>query len=127
MPAQETSHRFQTALYWPFAGVDDYGQPVVSSSPQELSVRWEQTRQEATDPQGNTITVDAVAVVDRKVTVGSEMWLGSLDDWLGTGSGSAGSDDEVMRVASYDEVPDLRGRATWRQAGLQRKSDSPSR
>lgn len=127
MPAQETSHRTQTALYWPFAGIDDYGRPTVSGTPQELTVRWEQGRQEATDPQGGTITVDAVAVVDRAVTIGAEMWLGSLDDWLGTGSGSAGSDDEVMRIAAYEEVPDVKGRATWRQVGLQRKGDSPSR
>lgn len=128
MPNQETSHRFQTALLWPYAGIDDYGQPIVSSTPQEIRVRWEHTRTEMTDPQGNTIVVDATAVVAQKVTIGSEMWLGDYaDDWLGTGSGSGGDDDEVMRVVAYDEVPDVKGRVKWRQVGLQRKSDSPSR
>lgn len=127
MPSQETSHRHQTALYFPFAGVDDYGQPIVSSSPTELSVRWEFGRAETTDPQGNTVVVDAIVHVDRRITVGSEMWLGELEDWIGTGSGSAGSDDEVMRVVSYNETPDVKGRKFYREVGLQFKGDSPSR
>lgn len=127
MPPIETSARHQTALYFPWAGIDDYGQPIVSASPTELRVRWSYRREEMADPQGNAITVDAVVVVDRRVTIGAEMWLGSLDDWLGTGSGSAGSDDEVMRVAAYNETPDIKGRKRRRVVGLQFKGDEPSR
>lgn len=130
MPHPETAYRTQKALLWPASGFDAYGQPKVGE-PVELLVRWNAKRREATDPQGNSIMLDATVVVDREVAVGGTMWLAAdqspgsgtaLSQWYGTGSGDV--DDEVMRVAIYSETPDLKGRVARRTVGLQRFRDT---
>ena len=121
MPPQETSHRFQTVTYWAKGGTDAYAQPTLST-PVELLARWEFRRAEALDAQGRTVALDAFAVLDRAVAVGGLMWLGEYEDWLGTGS--AGDDDELMEVVTYDEIPDVKGRFYERTAGLRKFRDT---
>lgn len=115
MPHQELSHRFQTAVYWPAGGYDDYGQPL-RQDPVELQVRWEKDQREYTDPEGNLHMLEATVHVDRRIGIGSKMWLGSLSEWLGTGSGD--SDTELMEVRVYDEIPDVKNRGIYREVGL---------
>lgn len=117
MPAPEVAYREQTAVLWPERGFDDDGHVKVGS-PVEIQVRWNTGRTMALDPQGNKIAVDATMVVNRKLGVGSVLFKGALADWVGTGSGSAGDGDELMQVATFSEVPDLKGRFTRRVAGL---------
>lgn len=124
MPPIETSDLHQTAVLWPADGsYDEYGNPAIGE-PVEVSVRWEFCREEVVGPQGSPTALDAMAVVDRVVPIDSRMWLGTLDDWYGE-SGSAGEDDEVLTVATYNEIPDVRGREFRRTVGLTRYKDSP--
>lgn len=119
MPAIEYVDTPQIAILWPCSGVDAYGKPQIDvNNPIELSVRWERSNEEILDPDGNTIKLDASVVVDRKIRVGSLMWLGELDDWVGTGSGSGQLDTELMEVVGYKNIPDLKGRTSWEEVGL---------
>src|SRR5690606_12008808 len=96
---------------------DVHGEPTFAS-PVELDVRWEYRNTEEIDPQGNTIVTNALAVVDRDLSVDDCMWLGELADWLGTGTGVV--EAEIMRVASFSKIPDVKGRHYRRVARLQR-------
>ncbi len=125
MPAQELSHRFQDAVLWPAVGYDDYGQVKVGAAVELVAaegtgVRWTNTRTEALDPEGNTISLDASAVVDRLIPVGSIMFLGTYDEICGTSS----SNQSLMQVKTYDEAPDIKNRVTAREVGMMRFRDS---
>jgi hypothetical protein len=115
MPAPETAYRMQTAVLWEWAGKDGYNEPRVNA-PEEVRVRWVWGQKAALTPEGGTKTVDATATVDRDIPTDSLMWLGTLDDWLGTGSG--GEDKGVMQVATVKDTPDLKGRVSRREVGL---------
>lgn len=124
MPAPELSHLYETAVLWPNTGIDRYGQPTLGT-PEEIRVRWDDSEKRSLDPQGNRISVDATAIVDRDISVHSEMWLGKLDEWVGTGTGQ---DDEtvVMTVKTFNRTPDVRGRYTARKVGMLKKASSRS-
>ena len=117
MPAPEVSDRYQDAVLWPANGWDNHGRPTVGT-PCGIKVRWLTKRSRVQDAQGNTLMLDATAIVGQRITVGSRMWLGDLDDWLGVGSG--GTDNELMEVKAYNETPDLKGRFTQKTVGLMR-------
>lgn len=119
MPAPETSNRYQTAVLWPTTTPDAFGQLQVGS-PIEIRVRWNTKRSEAQGPNGGTITLDGQASVLQDIAIGSHMWLGTLEDFYGTGSGSAEEDTEVMRVATFNATPDIKNRYQQRTVGLQR-------
>lgn len=103
---------------------DEYGQPKVTAPPIEIDVRWERCYEEVKDARGNTILIEGWLLVDRVLPVHSIVWLGTLDDWYGeNGSGSAGDDTELLKVATYEEIPDAKGRKYERTAKLQRWRD----
>lgn len=122
MPAPETSDLIDRALLWTARHVDAYGNPRVDTPPEEVDVRWNQRRTMGADASGNPVALDAMVAVDQEIPVGSVMWLGSLADWLGTGSG--GPEDELHEVMTYNESWDLRGRECRRELGLRRKGDA---
>lgn len=112
-------------MLWPKDAIGDndgYGQPLLSRGV-EVRVRWDDTAADVLDAQGNRIKVDATALVDREMTVGSELWLGQLSDWIGT---ALGQDNEtrVMVVKTYNAVPDVRNRYVARTVGLMKKSST---
>lgn len=119
MPAQETTHRFQKAVLWTAVttGVksSDYGEHKVNAKIQIL-VRWEERRREAIDPNGNTIAVDIVAVVNQDIPVGSIMWLGDIDD-------VAIPPVDLKEVVTFNKIPDIKGRNYRRTVGLIRYSN----
>lgn len=120
MPAQERAFVRQTAILWPATGTDAYGQPTVGP-PVEIPVRWLTQRREVRDPLGNTVMLDAEAVVLQWIAVGSRLWLGTLDEWYGvTGTGSAAPDTELMTVRLFEETLDLKNRVAFRMVGLMR-------
>ena len=90
------------------------------SAPQEIPVRWNITRTVAQDPQGNNIMLDAQVIVARKIEPGSRMWLGTLAEWVGTGTGSGASDEELHEVKTISETEDIKGRNIRRELGLMR-------
>ena len=79
-------------------------------------MRWNTRRNRALDPQGNTILLDASAVVEREIPVGSIVWLGELAEWSGTGSGDV--ETELMEVKTYRETPDVRNGEVRRVIGM---------
>ncbi len=132
---QELHMLKQHAVLWPFSGYDRYGQPIVDF-PVQICVRWLDKRREVLDPKGNTVALDATAVVDRRIQQGSWLWKGSLEDWyngvitgnryqVGTAPGapayqlgSAAFDNELMEVKTYDETPDIKARHAFRTVGM---------
>lgn len=121
MPAPETSDRWQKALLWAKLRNDGHGDPVRDEAI-ELSVRWVNSRRDVNDGTGNRISLEAEALVDRKVRIGSLMWLGTLDEWPGTGIGI--NDEELMVVVSYEEATDVKGRIACRIVGLAKYRDA---
>jgi hypothetical protein len=125
----ETTKRYQKAWLRTWLGVNANGEPV-TSAPVDVDVRWTWGQQAALNAQGGTIALDAVAVVDREISVDSEMWLApdstysALEQWLGTGS--AGDESGVMTVQSYKEVSDIRNRGIRREVGLAFAKDTPA-
>jgi hypothetical protein len=117
----EYACRFQTAVLWPADGHDPYGQPKVGC-PEEITVRWVSKSRQATDANGNPITLDATVIVVQDVDPGSAMWLGTLEDWYGTGS--AGQESGVMEVVTFDKTPDIKNRAIRRELGLRFYKDT---
>lgn len=116
MPVLEQSSLWQTALLWVATGYDEYGQPTVSSTYTEISVRWENKRGRVQDPQGNTIALDAMVCVGQEITVGSLLWLGVAQEWSGTGSGDPNTD--LMEVKTSEAIPDIKCRETEYELGL---------
>lgn len=121
MPPIETFHRHDAALLWPVVGRDAYGEPLRQETPDEIMTRWEighagfystGGRKEVLDPRTQSTSEEAIVVVDRYVEVGSLIWKGTLEEWLGngTGSGSAAEDNNLLQVVIYSEIPDLKGR-----------------
>ncbi len=120
MPAPELSHRYQPAILFPYEGNSDgYGQPLMGT-PVPLRVRWSDTQSDQLDPQGRRVRVDATVRVDREITIGSEMWLGEWNDWIGTALGQT-DDTKVMVVKTYNAEPDVRNRYIDRVVGLMKK------
>lgn len=123
MPPLEEVDCWQTAVLRPASGGSDtQGVPILGNYI-ELAppngVRWLNKQAYVVDPFGQLILVDATAVVCQEIPVHSEMWLGTLADWLGTGSADT-LDQSLMVVKSYDEVPDLGLRFYRRTVGLMR-------
>lgn len=115
MPAHETAWRTQTAVLWEPSGTDGYGQATFAS-PVEVDVRWKYANTEMVGADGKPVAIDATVVVAQEVPVNSRMWLGSLSEWLGTGSGD--SAEPLMRVLTYRYTPDIKGRNFRRTLGL---------
>jgi hypothetical protein len=118
----------QDALLWPVTGTDTFGVPTTQSpdvsaavqlSPRTRSgVRWNVVKREILDPHGQTISLDAEAMVPLEIANGSHMWLGSVEDWVNVGSES--SDQLIHVVKRCDVMRDLKGCAVAYKVSLMR-------
>ena len=125
MPPPEEGERRQTAILWAVSPSDGlsprtgpYGEIIVED-PVEIRVRWVDRSSQTIGPTANTISYDSVAVVGQAIPIGSLMWLGTLEDYYGTGEGDVQS-NRIMQVDEYKETPDLKGREVLRSVGLMR-------
>lgn len=125
MPPLERTDCKQDALYWERTGWDREVNPV-TADPVALKVRWVNKRREVIDRHGNTIALDATAVVKQEVADGSLMWLGTLAEWQGTGSGLV--ENQLMQVVWFDSATDIKHRVAAghvrRTVGLMRFRDA---
>jgi hypothetical protein len=125
VPSIEYVDRWQTAVLWLKAGTDRYGEPMLGApielAPPVHGVRWLDKRRDALDAQGNKVQIDGTVIVDRFIPVGSNMWLGTLDQWYALGSGNIPS--RLCWVVSFDGAPDLKNRATRRTVTVKRFKD----
>lgn len=124
MPALEHKDRYQLALLFQPVSVDRFGQPVIGL-PTEIRVRWVDKQSEMLDPQGNSVVMDATAVVFQDIPIGSRMWLGGLADWVGTGTGSGVTNEGLMEVKGFNKTSDVKNRYIRRTVGLMRFRDVP--
>lgn len=123
MPAPEANGREQDAVLWEATGRYDAEGRHLIGEPREIEVRWLRKRRMGTAANGSPVMLDATVVTVEEIAVGSNMWLGTLDDWYGVGS--AGDATEVHEVVSYDETPDVKGREVYRTLSLIRHKDKP--
>lgn len=123
MPSIEFGDRYQRAVLWVQTGVDSYGEPI-TDPPVELRVRWIEGPIDVLRADGTHIVANARVQVFRDLAIGDLLWLGKLTDWYGSGSG--GDDDGVMRVATWEKTPDLKGRMFLRYANLVKHKDTPT-
>lgn len=113
-----------TAVYWEATGLyDNFGNPA-RSEPVEIACDWQDTLNVASGQRGGTQGFDATVMTDIKLKVGSLMWLGELEDWYGTGSGTY--DTELLTVERVTTMSDPRGRVDCYSSGLRRNKDLPS-
>lgn len=113
MPSIEADELDQVAVLWEYESQTRKGETKVSS-PVEVDVRWITGSRQVTNSQGRPISVDAQAVVDRDMTVGSILWLGSLADY----HRDPADEQRLMEVASFRNVPDLKNREDRKSVGL---------
>lgn len=112
MPAPELFGRYQLAtLYMAQEAYDRYGQRILDT-PVQVYVQLQTKRQQVVTADGETVALDATAIADRRITVGSLLVLGA---GLGTGT-----DDELMEVKTYNETPDAKNRYKAMSVGLMR-------
>lgn len=116
MPRLEVNRLKQKAVLWAYASVNDYGEPIVSAAV-EIPVRWENVQQEYTNPQGNTVGIEAIVTVNRVITVDSILWLGNLADLPGTPT-------NLKKVVRIVDIPNIKGRNTMREVWCMRYGDS---
>jgi len=98
------SMRRQTAIWWKKAAPDQYGTDSFEA-PVEVACRWEEVGQEYLSAQGEKQLSRAIVYVDRKMSMGDRLALGSLD--------SDTSADPIEYEGSYlverfDVLPNLR-------------------
>lgn len=118
----------QDAVYWPKAGDGDDGLPYVTAgSGEEIKVRWTQQLRTGTDAKGNavttTVTIAALRLVDgapARLTLGSLLWLGTLDEIPGTSEEPTG---DLWVVLTETYAADSRGRNKRCEYGLGRHHD----
>lgn len=117
MPPFTETDRRQKAVLWAKSSIDEYGRTQLAAA-REIDVRWRDVHEEIKAPDGSTITIQAKVVVDEEITVGSQLFKGTLAEW--TGTGSSAEDSEVMHVALYKESPSIDNREVRRTLMLTR-------
>jgi hypothetical protein len=122
MPSLESFFCWQTALLFPYLTDDRYGQPVVGG-PVEVQVVWVADKREIFNAMGNTVALEAMAVVQQQVAPKSQMWLGALARWVSLNAASRVID--LQEVLTYKETPDVKGRWIRRQVGLVKLHNPP--
>jgi hypothetical protein len=126
MPPLETLDRHQTATLWPLTGlVDNFGERA-HGTPREIEVRWVWARNSNRQAQSNAVAHDATVITEEELTVGSLLWLGTLDEWYSS-SGSVGTAVEgatgLMHVISSTKTTDLKHRFTRYESKLARNKN----
>jgi len=104
-----SSSRTQDALYWPKIGDDRYGNPGFGSL-LEVLVRWDDKAVVFRDAEGEETVSDAIVMVDRKMPIGSALWLGSLHEFLYDQSGDRSKPldtDGVKLIRQFQTTPKL--------------------
>ncbi len=107
--------RKQTAVYWPFVSINQFGEKAVGD-PVQISVRWEDKNEEFLDMGGQIQMSNAVVYVDRDMVNGSILMLGVIADI--TDPVNIKENDGAWEIRKFDKLPDLKAREFLRTAYL---------
>lgn len=116
MPAPEVRGLNDYAVLWAVASTDGYGRFTVSAAA-EIKVRWEDSKQESTDPQNTVEASPAKVFTDQAIVIGSILWHGRLRDLPTVPTG-------LYKVTSYNGTPDIKNRITQHSVTLTRYGDA---
>ncbi len=100
-----TRMRKQTAVYWPFLSVDQFGKKAVGS-PVEISCRWEDKSEEFLDSKGERQMSNAIVYVDRDMAVGGILMLGTTGDI--TDAVNIKENAGAWEIRRFDKLPNIR-------------------
>ena len=97
--------RRQTAVYWSFSGVDEFGKKTYDS-PVEIKCRWDGRIEEFLDSGGERQLSQAVVYVDRETPIGGVLMLGVLGDI--TDAVKIKENEGAWEIRRYDTTPNLK-------------------
>lgn len=118
MPPIESAMLVQRAVLWAYVRDDKNGEPVVDA-PIEIKCRLNHTRNVNRDAQASPTATSESVAVDREIPESSIMYLGTLEDVCGTGTGMLEAAN-LRIVSMYNETPDIKGREVQRNVTLER-------
>lgn len=121
MPPIERSDLKQTALLFAWNGENEFNEATFEY-PVELDVRWIEADTQMRGPQGTPIDIAVTVIAAREIVLDSVMWLGTLDDWIGTGSND--TDSTLYQVVASAFTPDIKDRNVRMRYGLARYKGS---
>jgi hypothetical protein len=122
MPAFETRDLYQKAVLWQASGSRDRYTRVKVTAPVQIDVRWNDKQSLVMDKDGNTVAVDATAIVYVNVSIDSILWLipdldtFELDPTFQPTSG-------LMQVKVDNSTPDIKNRGRRQDLGMIRYSE----
>ncbi len=110
----------ESVLVFTINGYDRYGQSRVDPP---FEMRWLPSTKlreliASTRTPDVSVAADSTALVEMPVAVGSVLWPGTLEDWLGTGSNK--DQTNLLEVKVYKETPDMKSQDFVRQVGVMR-------
>lgn len=117
--------RRQIAVYWPYAGVDNFGKPKYGTAI-ELRVRWEDVNEQFVTP-GMTTTMSAAKVyVGQDVLVNGVLWLSTKKPKDPPGSALSEltsatkpfDNPRAFKIQRFDKLPTLKATKVLRTAYL---------
>lgn len=108
---------FQDAIIWEKTKYDLNGEPDLTDIPKEIKCSLQIGKAEILNSQGNTITIDAIAIVDKEIPIGSTFWEGTIPQW----EKADNYRQDLFEVVSTKVVPDIKGRNKYIEHGLKRK------
>ncbi len=97
--------RKQTAVYWPFVSINEFGVKVVGD-PVVIKCRWEAKNVEFLDPKGEIQMSNAVVYVDRDTAIGGILMLGTASDI--TDTVNIKENDGAWEIRRFDDLPNLK-------------------
>lgn len=105
----------QTAVYWGSPAPDGYGGHTFAD-PIEIKVRWEEKTVLFIDAEGKENRSRAIVYVDRDVSLGGYLFLGTLDDL--DSSQNPLTTNNTWEIRNFQKIPTLKGIAWYRKAIL---------
>lgn len=96
--------RKQTAIYWARTTIDVYGQ-YSYEAPVQIDCRWDEVQDKFITPEGNEEVSKAVVYVDRDMSVGDYLKLGTLDSATVP---NPLNDEDAFGIQNFSKISNLK-------------------
>lgn len=123
MPPLEEDDLCDLACLWVSTGFGADGRPTVESAFVIIPVRWVTARKQSVDARGQPVAIDAQVATNRKVPIGSRLYLVPDEGLLGTGTFES-DDDALYEVVSFKDARDVKGIFVRRELSCARSADT---